>query len=126
MSDQYIPGTCNIGKDEITRRKRVAAIGGVATILGAISIINKYPNPGPRIWLFLPALVFSIGWIQSKKKFCLAYGFMGVFNFGKSGQMQKALSQDDQAADRTTAFSILGQAIVLAFAITGLIYFLPL
>ena len=126
MSDQYIPGTCNIGKDEITRRKRVAAIGGVATILGAISIINKYPNPGPRIWLFLPALVFSIGWIQSKKKFCLAYGFMGVFNFGKSGQMQKALSQDDQTADRTTAFSILGQAIVLAFAITGLIYFLPL
>ena len=96
MSDQYIPGTCNIGKDEITRRKRVAAIGGVATIFGAISIINKYPNPGPRIWLFLPALVFSIGWIQSKKKFCLAYGFMGVFNFGKSGQMQKALSQDDQ------------------------------
>ncbi|MEN9735422.1 MAG: hypothetical protein RL129_132 [Actinomycetota bacterium] len=126
MSDQYIPGTCNIGKDEVARRKRVAAIGGVATILGAISIINKYPNPGPRIWLFLPALVFAIGWIQSKKKFCLAYGFMGVFNFGKSGQMQKAISQDDQAADRTTAFSILGQAIVLAFAITGLIYFLPL
>ena len=71
-------------------------------------------------------LVFAIGWIQSKKKFCLAYGFMGVFNFGKSGQMQKALSKDDQAADRATAFSILGQSVVLAFAITGLIYFLPL
>lgn len=126
MSDQYIPGTCNIGKAEIARRKRVAAIGGASTIFGAISIINKYQTPGPRIWLFLPALVFAIGWIQSKKKFCLAYGFMGVFNFGKSGQMQKALSKDDQAADRATAFSILGQSVVLAFAITGLIYFLPL
>ena len=45
MSDQYIPGTCNIGKAEIARRKRVAAIGGASTIFGAISIINiPYEN----------------------------------------------------------------------------------
>ena len=71
-------------------------------------------------------MVFSIGWIQSRKKFCLAYGFMGVFNFGKAGAAQKVRSKEERSADRATALSILTQGIVLAFAITGLIYFLPL
>jgi hypothetical protein len=125
MSDQYIPGTCNIGKAEIRRRQFVALLGAIATILGAISIGNKYTSHTPRIWLFIPALVFAIGWIQSKKKFCLAYGYMGVFNFNTGRDTNKVISKDDLKADRATAFSILTQAIVLAFAITGMIYFLP-
>jgi hypothetical protein len=125
MSDHYIPGTCNIGKSEIRRRQSVAILGGIATILGTISIGNKYTSHAPRLWLFIPALVFSIGWIQSRKKFCLAYGYMGVFNFNSGRSTNKVISQEDLAADRATAFSILTQAIVLAFAITGLIYFLP-
>jgi hypothetical protein len=125
MSDQYIAGSCNIGKEEIRRRKSVALLGAIATILGAISIINKYQSASPRLWLFIPAMVFATGWIQSKKKFCLAYGYMGVFNFGKAGAAQKVRSKEERDADRATAFSILTQAVVLAFAITGLIYFLP-
>lgn len=89
MSDQYIAGTCNIGKAEIRRRQSVALLGAIATILGAISMINKYQSATPRLWLFIPAMVFSVGWIQSRKKFCLAYGFMGVFNFGKAGAAPK-------------------------------------
>lgn len=125
MSDQYIAGSCNIGKEEIRRRKSVAFLGAIATIFGAISIINKYQSATPRLWLFIPAMVFATGWIQSKKKFCLAYGYMGVFNFGKAGAAQKVRSKDERDADRATSFSILTQAVVLAFAITGLIYFLP-
>lgn len=125
MSDQYIAGSCNIGKEEIRRRKSVAFLGAIATIFGAISIINKYQSATPRLWLFIPAMVFATGWIQSKKKFCLAYGYMGVFNFGKAGAAQKVRSKDERDADRATAFSILTQAVVLAFAITGMIYFLP-
>ena len=125
MSDQYVAGTCNIGKEEIKRRQRVALIGALATVLGAISIINKYQSTTPRLWLFIPAMIFSIGWIQSRRKFCLAYGFMGVFNFGKAGAAQKVRSQEERNADRSTAFSILTQGLVLALAITGLIYFLP-
>jgi len=51
---------------------------------------------------------------------------MGVFNFGKAGAAQKVRSKEERSADRATALSILTQGIVLAFAITGLIYFLPL
>lgn len=126
MSDQYIPGSCNIGKEEIKRRQRVALFGALLTIVGAIWVINKNETNSARLWLFIPAMIFSIGWIQSRKKFCLAYGFMGVFNFGKAGAAQKVRSKEERSADRATAFSILSQGIVLALAITGLIYFLPL
>ena len=126
MSDHYIPGTCNIGKSEIRRRQFVALLGAIGTIFGAVSMGHKYTSHSPRLWLFIPALVFSIGWIQSRKKFCLAYGFLGVFNFGKAGAAQKVRSKEERSADRATALSILTQGIVLAFAITGLIYFLPL
>lgn len=43
----------------------------------------------------------------------------------KPAPRQKVRSQDERDADRATAVSILTQAVVLAFAITGLIYFLP-
>ena len=119
MSGQYIPGTCNIGKSEIRRRQNVALIGALATLLGAISMINKYHSHLPRLWLFIPAMVFAVGWTQSRKKFCLAYGFMGVFNFGKAGAAQKVRSKEERSADRATALSILTQGIVLAFAITA-------
>ena len=125
MSDHYIPGTCNIGKSEIRRRQFVALFGAIGTIFGAVSMGHKYTSHSPRLWLFIPALVFSIGWIQSRKKFCLAYGYMGVFNFNKGRDTDRVISKDDLAADRATAFSILTQSIVLAFAITGMIYFLP-
>lgn len=125
MSDQYTPGTCNIGEAEIRRRQFGALIGAIATILGAFSMGSKYTSHAPRLWLFIPALVFSVGWVQSRRKFCLAYGFMGVFNFGKAGAASKVQSKEDKAADRATALSILTQSVVLALAITGMIYFLP-
>ena len=50
---------------------------------------------------------------------------MGTFNFGKLGQLSKVADSDAKLADRKTALSILGQSVVLALAITGLIYFIP-
>jgi len=125
MSEEYIAGSCNIGQSEIRRRQLVALIGAVATILGAIEMFNKYASRTPRLALFIPAAVFAIGWVQARRKFCLAYGFMGVFNFGKAGQMEKVRSSEEKAADRATALSLLSHAMVIALAITGLIYFWP-
>jgi hypothetical protein len=124
--NSYQAGSCNIGKGEIRRRQFVAVFGLLLTVLSTASLISNHASRGARFGVFLPAFVFSIGWIQSRRKFCLAFGFMGTFNFGKLGQLSKVSSKEDKAADRATAISILTQAIILAGAITGLIYFLPL
>jgi hypothetical protein len=75
---------------------------------------------------FVPLLVFSIGFVQSRKKFCLAYGFMGTFNLGKLGDLSKVQSAEDRKADRKTALSILLQATGLALVLTVLLVLLPL
>ena len=118
MSTDYIPGTCNIGKGEIRRRQFVALIGLFLTITVGIGLLpNEDPNP-PRFFIFLPAMVFAIGFVQSRKKFCLAYGFAGTFNFGKLGKVSRVASAEDRKADRKMAISILRQSALLAFAIT--------
>jgi hypothetical protein len=122
----YIPGACNIGTGEIRRRQIVALIGLVLSISSLITLISTNAPRGARLGIFIPLAVASIGWVQSRKKFCLAYGFMGTFNFGKLGQLSRVADSASRAADRKTALSILFQAGAYAVIVTAIIYVLPL
>jgi len=122
----YVAGACNIGPSEIKRRQTVAALGFVLTIATVILLAHGHATRISRLSAFIPAMIFSVGWVQSRRKFCLAFGLMGTFNFGKAGQLSKVQSPEDLAADRATALSILGQAFIVALAITALIVLLPL
>lgn len=118
MSSDYIPGTCNIGKSEIRQRQFVALVGAFLTVFIGIGLLsNEDPNP-PRFFIFFPALIFSIGFVQTRKKFCLAYGFAGTFNFGRLGKTSRVASAEDKKADRKMAISILRQSVLLALGIT--------
>ena len=123
---QYIPGSCNIGKGEIRQRQIVALIGLAISISSLIALISTAAPRGARLGIFIPLAVASIGWVQSRKKFCLAYGFMGTFNFGKLGQLSKVADSASRATDRKTALSILIQSGAYAVAATAIIYVLPL
>ncbi len=126
MSAEYIPGTCNIGKGEIRRRQLFAILGLFLTTFSAATIIATDQSKNSRLSIFLPALIFSIGFVQSRKKFCLAYGLAGTFNFGKLGQISKVQSNEDRKSDRKTAVSILFQATALSAFITAAFFVLPL
>ena len=123
---QYIPGSCNIGKGAIRQRQIVALIGLAISISSLIALISTDAPRGARLGIFIPLAVASIGWVQSRKKFCLAYGFMGTFNFGKLGQLSKVADSASKAADRKTALSILIQSGAYAVVATAIIYVLPL
>lgn len=125
-ADAYIPGTCNIGKGEVRRRQLVALIGAALSVFTLVGLISTNAAHGARLGIFIPLSVASIGWVQSRKKFCLAYGFMGTFNFGKLGELSKVAEKSSLAADRKTAFSILGQSLSLAAVLTLIVYLLPL
>ncbi|MEY4438107.1 MAG: hypothetical protein RL249_519 [Actinomycetota bacterium] len=126
MSDHYIAGTCNIGKSEIRQRQIVALIGLALSISALIGFITTQASPSVRLGIFLPLAIFSIGWVQSRKKFCLAYGFLGTFNFGRLGKVSRVADKASLAADRKTAVSILMQSLGLAAILTLFVYLLPL
>ena len=126
MSTEYIAGSCNIGKGEIRRRKFVALIGAVITLTTATTLFTTDQSRIARLSIFIPAIIFAIGFVQSRKKFCLAYGLAGTFNFGGLGDVKRVQSEEDRKADRTTALSILAQSAMIAIAITGVVFVLPL
>ena len=117
MSQVYIPGTCNLGKSEVKRRQFVALLGLVLAGFSAVSLWNA--AIATRATLILPLFVFSVGYVQSRKKFCMAYGFAGAFNLGKLGELARVSDPADRASDRKMAFRILVEAAALAVALTA-------
>ena len=122
----YIPGTCNIGGDELRSRRIVAAVGLVLSLSALIIFIATDVSQSARLGIFIPLLVMSIGWVQSRKKFCLAYGFAGTFNFGKLGHLSRVSDPIARAADRRTALMIIAQSTLYAAVLTALVVALPL
>ncbi len=121
----YIPGACNIGKGEIRRRQMVAVVGlffSISTLL----TFNTVDAPNAiRLGIFFPLMVASVGLVQSRSKFCLAYGFAGTFNVGKMGDIKRVASKEDRQADRVTALKILGKSFLLASIATAVVLVLP-
>ena len=126
MSSEYIPGTCNIGKGEIRQRQMVALLGVFLTVSSATALLATDQARTSRLSIFVPALVFSIGFVQSRSKFCLAYGLAGTFNFERLGKITKVQSAEDRKADRKTAIVILLKSAALAALITAVFFALPL
>jgi hypothetical protein len=122
----YIPGTCNIGGDELRSRRIVAAIGFVLSLSALSALITTNASQSARIGIFIPLLVMSVGWVQSRKKFCLAYGFAGTFNFGKLGHLSRVADPIARAADRRQAIMIFAQSALYAAVLTALVVALPL
>jgi len=122
---EYIPGICNIGKGEIRRRQLVAALGLFFSITTLIGLYIFDMPPSSRTAIFFPLMVASVGFIQSRSKFCLAYGLAGTFNVGKMGDIKRVASVEDRAADRATALKILGKSFLLASIATAVVLVLP-
>ncbi len=111
----YTPGVCNIGPEEIARRKRVGWIGLIATIILTALLFAFHAASVWRITVFLPAFVASSGFVQAYTKFCVAFGQAGVYNFGPVGTTQTVA--DIQSKQRDTRRTVQLYAYILAIAV---------
>jgi len=117
---EYIPGVCNIGAAEISRRRQSGWIGlGVTVLLWVLFFILRVPSPW-RLFLFLPAALGASGFLQAAFHFCAAFGMRGVFNFGsevgKTDTVEQAefRRQDVRKARMIGLYSFLvGAAVAL-------------
>ena len=126
MSDtQYLAGSCNIRPGEIRRRQVVAIVGLIFSVISLVTLLTAGAPRSARLGIFVPLLVASVGYVQSRSKFCLAYGFAGTFNMGKMGDLSRVSDSVSRAADRRTASKILFKSAALAAVITLVIIALP-
>ena len=120
----YQAGACNIGPSEIKRRRQGALVGAILFAVTTILFVVTDASTTSRLVTFIPALLFAVGMIQSKRKFCVAYGFMGVFSFEKLGDTKKVTVNRDLKADKKYAVKLLLQSVAIAIVLTALVILL--
>ncbi len=122
---EYIPGTCNIGPAEIAKRKRM---GYWLIVLNLVLVFVFLNNDIPRLfrWLMvLPLATAAATWLQIFFRFCVAFGWYGVFNFGALSDKKTRVKEDEWAkADRQKAQQIVLLAALIAFLLSAAFYFL--
>jgi hypothetical protein len=123
MTDQYVPGTCNIGPEEIALRRRFGHVGLAVTAALAAALLGSSLHPAWRLTLALPAAGAASGYLQARQRFCADFGFRGVYNFDTRGHEQHVADEQAQAADRRRSLQISAgsAAIGLGVALAALL-----
>jgi hypothetical protein len=120
MTDQYIPGTCNIGPEEIALRRRAGHVGLAVTAALTTALVRSRLHPAWRLALALPAAGAASGYLQARQRFCANYGFRGLYNFESRGHEQPVPLAGAQEEDRrrslqiATASAGIGLGVALA------------
>lgn len=103
---EYRPGVCNIGREEIDRRRRAGHVGLVLSVLifGALVVVDA--PPPMRLILAVPVALAASGYLQARLKFCAGFGWRGVFNFGALGTTHDVADPEARRRDRLRARQI--------------------
>jgi hypothetical protein len=117
MTDQYVPGRCNIGPAEIALRRRAGHAGLVVTAaLGAALLRSDLPRAW-RLTLAVPAAGAASGYLQAREAFCADFGWRGVYNFDRRGQEQPVAGDDALAQDRRKAVRIAAASAAIGVGV---------
>jgi len=124
--EQYQPGVCNIGPEEIARRRRAGNVGSIITLaLLVILIAINAPKP-LRLLIFIPTMASAVGFLQAYFHFCAAFGLKGVYNLvNPVGNTETVTVAEFRTKDKQIAIQIIAYSTLIGLAIALFAYFLP-
>jgi hypothetical protein len=125
-AEGYRPGACNIGPEEIARRRRSAIVASAGTLGVAAAMVILGVPPVLRLLIAPFAAGAAVAWLQVTRRFCVAFGTMGVRNFGPLGAQVRVQDEAARSADRRRAFIMISQAVAVGIAIAAAFALLPL
>ena len=121
----YRAGACNIGPEEIARRRRGGLTGvGIAVAIGIGLVAIGAPS-----WTRVLVFPFLAGGLvsleQVRRRFCVGFAMAGLRNFGPLGEPDKVVDTAERAADRRAALVMTAYMSAIAAVITALFVLLP-
>jgi len=123
--DGYRAGACNIGPEEIARRRRAGLIGiGIAVVL-AIALVVLDAPAWTRLIVFVPLAGGFVSLEQARRRFCAAFALAGFRNFGPLGEPEQITDDGERATDRRAAIVMAAYCAALALVITLAFVALP-
>jgi TctA family transporter len=122
---RYIPGTCNIGKEEIEQRKKPAIILFVIFIAAIVVLKLFTSNHLWRLLIFFPAAGFGISFLQWYLKFCVAFGLKGIYNFDQVGKTVAVAQDENLKKDKAKVRQMVVVGVLFGIVSAIVYYFLP-
>lgn len=122
----YQPGVCNIGPQEIRRRRRAGHAGLAASIVLLAFLVAVGAPPLARLLVAIPAAMAASAYLQAWLKFCAGFGSRGIFNFGEIGETHEVIDADAHARDRSTSRQIGLASLAIGVAVGIVATLLPL
>ena|ERR1017187_3952485 len=119
-TSNYIPGTCNIGNEEINKRRQFGIVGLILTVLAYSLFVYFEISRGVRFLIFIPAGISVIGFLQARMRFCVYYGLAEMFNFDSLGKSSKVENDEFVRKDKKRARLIIYSSVLIAIVV-GLI-----
>jgi len=115
----YRAGACNIGPEEIAQRRRLGMIELIVAFgLAAALVIAGAPAwTRIAIWPILAGAFVTLE--QVRRRFCVAFGFAGVRNFGPLGRAEHIEDDASRAIDRRAALMLTLYCSIAAAALTA-------
>jgi hypothetical protein len=121
----YRAGACNIGPQEIARRRQSGLLAIAFTVVVAVALLLIDATPILRAAIFPSLAGGLIALEQGRRRFCVAYAAAGVRNFGPLGTPQAVADAGDRSSDRRAALWLVGYTSAIALAITVAFVALP-
>lgn len=122
--DRAAPPRCNIGPDEIAKRRRSALVISMVVAIVAVALVAfRVPAPA-RLLLWPLATAAGVTWLQVVFRFCVAFGAIGLENFGRLGQEQH-VDPSIRAADRRRAFQVILEGALIGLVVTLAVAAIP-
>lgn len=122
----YRAGVCNIGPEEIARRRRAGLTFVGTAIVIAIGLIVVGAPWWARVAIFAPLASGLISLEQARRHFCVGFAMAGIRNFGALGSPDRVAKAADRAADRRAALVLSGYMSAIAAVITAGVALVPI
>lgn len=119
----YIPGVCNIGREEINARKKTMYFSLVLLVVTIIVLELVHANHWWGISVFILATSFAVSFQQVYFKFCVNFGMRGVFNFGDMDKTFTVEQKEYYKKDRAKAMKMIIVGILFGAIVSLIFYF---
>ncbi|HSL77595.1 MAG TPA: hypothetical protein VK867_11660 [Candidatus Limnocylindrales bacterium] len=116
----YRAGACNIGPEEMAARRRIGVVQLLLAVLIGAGLVALDTPAWTRlaVWPLLAAAFTTLE--QVRRRFCVAFGFAGLRNFGAIGRAERIEDAAARAADRRAALVMVTYCALAAAAVTAL------
>jgi hypothetical protein len=122
--DRSIAPRCNIGPEEVARRRRSAVVLTIATALVAAALVGIHAPPIARLLIWPLATAAAVTWLQVVHRFCVAFGALGLENFGRLGD-EVHIDERQRATDRRRALQLILEGSLIGLLVALLLVAIP-